>query len=92
MKENGPNKAFLAPPKIHTQVGCMHCAQRYSSVQIWWEPINPNNPDRGFWRCPTPGCEGTGFLFDIWPTNPDYRDEDGHKVFYHGEDDAAPER
>ena len=40
----------------------------------------------GFWCCPTPGCDGKGFGFDIFPTNPDYRTEDGQRMWYGDED------
>jgi hypothetical protein len=87
MSESAPGKTFLSPPKVPVEVGCIHCGQAYSSSQIRWDPVNESNPDRGFWRCPMPNCEGTGFLFDIWPTDPEYRDEDGNKVFFDGGDE-----
>ena len=87
MGESGPQRDFFGPPQVPVQVECIHCGQQYSSSQIRWEPISQSDPDHGFWCCPMPGCGGTGFLFDIWPTDPDYRDEDGNKVFYAGEDD-----
>ena len=41
----------------------------------------------GFWCCPTPGCDGKGFGFDILPTDPTYQDENGGWINF---DDDAP--
>lgn len=88
MSEHAPDQEFMGPPSTPAEVECIHCGKRYSSVLIWWEPVSESKPDRGFWRCPTPDCDGAGFLFDIWPTDPNYRDDEGNKVFYQGEDEA----
>jgi hypothetical protein len=87
MSESGPSKDFCRPPKVSAEVECIHCGQVYSSSQIRWESGSVSNPDRGFWRCPTAGCDGAGFLFDIWPTDPNYRDVDGNKVFFDGSEE-----
>ena len=87
MSESGPNREFFGPPPVPTEVECVHCSQRYSSSQIRWMPSNWLNPDYGFWCCPMANCDGKGFLLDIWPTDPNYRDEHGNRVFYEGEDD-----
>ena len=42
----------------------------------------------GFWCCPTPGCDGKGFGFDIFPTDPDYRDEEGNLMWVSDEADG----
>ena len=39
---------------------------------------------RGFWCCPIPGCDGRGFCFDIFPTDPEWRDEHGERVWVDG--------
>ena len=31
----------------------------------------------GFWMCPTPNCDGAGFTFDIFPTDPDHPANEG---------------
>jgi len=76
------------PPDIVTEVECIHCGQTFESYLIHWVPGDPADPGEGFWSCPTPGCDGIGFLFDIWPTDPDWRDEDGQPVcFFDDESD-----
>ncbi len=76
--ENDP----FYPPAIPTLVGCLHCGEEYESYQIEWriETDTDGNP-HGFWCCPTPGCDGKGFLFDIFPIDPDYQDERGGWVW-----------
>lgn len=66
------------PPATPTLVGCLHCRQVYESYLIEWrlEP-DADGQLRGWWCCPTAGCGGRGFFFDIFPTDPDYEDERG---------------
>ena len=69
----------LGPPRTPVEVGCLHCGQVYRSDRIWFDergdgPAGPGGR-RGFWACGTAGCDGIGFAFDIWPTDPEYRDE-----------------
>jgi len=66
------------PPTAPTEVQCLHCGKEYESYLIEWriEPGADGSP-HGFWCCPTPGCDGRGFGFDILPTDPRYRDEHG---------------
>jgi hypothetical protein len=76
----------FAPPAIPTEVYCLHCEQTYDSWRIEWrERRGGLSPDRngrgeGDWCCPTPGCNGLGFCFDLWPTDPEWRDENGEPV------------
>ena len=42
---------------------------------------------RGFWCCPIAGCDGRGFCFDIFPTDPDWRDEHGERVWVDDKED-----
>ena len=73
-----PNSDPFRPPEIPTEVGCLHCQQVYESYLIEWrEQVGPDGEMRGFWCCPTPGCDGAGFGFDILPTDPEYQDERG---------------
>lgn len=86
-----PQSDRFKPPAIPTEVHCLHCGQEYDSYLIEWriETDHEGKP-RGFWCCPVPGCDGKGFCFDIFPTDPDYRDEHGEKVWHtddEGEDD-----
>jgi hypothetical protein len=66
------------PPAIPTQVECLHCGKEYESYLIEWRvETGPDGKQQGFWCCPTPGCDGCGFGFDILPTDPHYQDERG---------------
>ncbi len=66
------------PPAIPTEVGCLHCGKEYESYLIEWRvETGADGTQQGFWCCPTPGCGGRGFGFDIFPTDPHYQDERG---------------
>jgi len=66
------------PPAVPVEVQCLHCGEEYESYRIEWrESTGPDGRPQGFWCCPTPGCDGKGFGFDILPTDPTYRDERG---------------
>jgi hypothetical protein len=77
------------PPDVPVEVHCIHCGREYDSYLIWWDEEIVDGERSGFWRCPTPGCGGAGFGFDIWPTDPDYVDpRTGEKMcFFFDEDD-----
>ena len=63
-------------------VSCLHCGEEFDSYLIEWrEEAGDNGSAMGFWCCPTPGCDGKGFGFDIFPIDPDYRDENGDKMW-----------
>jgi hypothetical protein len=80
-----PNDPF-GPPAIPTLVGCLHCGEEYESYLIEWRVRRSLDGEmRGFWCCPTPGCDGIGFGFDILPVDEDYEDENG-KIWI-GDDD-----
>jgi len=76
------------PPDIPTEVCCMHCGEEYESYLIQWTAVHGDDADDGFWCCPTPGCAGVGFCFDIWPTDPEWRDEHGQKVMFFDDDEG----
>ena len=38
---------------------------------------------------PHPGCDGKGFGFDIFPLDPDYRDENGDEMWVHGDEGSV---
>lgn len=81
------------PPPVSTLVHCLHCGQEYDSYRIEWR-VSTDNTGRphGFWCCPVPGCGGAGFGCDIFPVDPDYRDEEGHKMWCSDdEDEGGPE-
>ncbi len=75
------------PPTVPVKVHCLHCDQEYESYLIHWvdDVIESDSP--GFWCCPTPGCDGKGFGFDIFPVDPDYRDEEGNLMWMEDDDD-----
>jgi len=76
------------PPAIPTKVGCLHCGQTFESYLIEWRiETGYDGQPRGFWCCPTPGCDGRGFGFDILPTDPDYIGEDGERIWVDDESD-----
>ncbi len=73
-----PETDPFRPPAIPTEVGCLHCGQEYESYLIEWRvETDANGKEAGFWCCPTSGCDGKGFGFDILPTDPTYQDERG---------------
>ena len=71
-----PDTDPFRPPTIPTQVHCLHCGEEYESYLIEWVEATADDKVEGFWRCPTPDCDGRGFGFDILPTDPDYVGED----------------
>ncbi len=87
-----PHSDPFAPPETPTTVGCLHCAMEYESYLIEWRvSTNADGSEHGFWCCPIPGCDGKGFGFDIFPTDPDYFDEDLRWVRDDEEGDADDE-
>jgi hypothetical protein len=56
----------------------MHCRRTFMSTAIWFQRVvgDPRG-FKGFWMCPTPNCDGAGFTFDIFPTDPDHPANDG---------------
>lgn len=84
----------FGPPKEPIAVFCLHCGEEFESWQIVWKP-RPNefgeatDSMQGDWCCPTDGCDGVGFGFDIFPCDKDWRDDNGEKWFFSddGEED-----
>ncbi len=88
-----PQRDPFRPPEVPTEVSCLHCGKEYDSYLIEWRvETDAEGKLHGFWCCPTPGCSGIGFGFDILPTDPHYRDERGGWVCdeddVDGDDDA----
>lgn len=71
------------PPKDPCQVECIHCGNVYSSSEIVWV----GSEEGGFWRCPIGDCDGAGFGFDIYPTDPVEAEKHGIHSFSFDEDD-----
>jgi len=83
-----PTNDPFGPPEVPVEVECLHCGQQYQSYLIEWRiETDADGKPHGFWCCPTPGCGGMGFGFDILPTDPEYRDENGGWVHFDDEDD-----
>jgi hypothetical protein len=74
----------MRPPSTSVEVHCLHCGQEYESYLIEWrEEDRAAGKRMGFWCCPIPGCDGKGFCFDIFPTDPDYVDEESGEKIWH---------
>lgn len=87
-----PEADCFKPPKIPTAVHCIHCHEEYDSYRIEWRVFAEADGERhGFWCCPMPGCDGKGFGFDIFPTDPEYRDENGERMGFFSDDDEYEE-
>ena len=64
-------KDMMSPPKVPCECYCLHCQRTFMSDGIWFQKvINAHDGFDGFWMCPTPNCDGAGFTFDIFPTDP----------------------
>jgi hypothetical protein len=85
-----PEADCFKPPAVPIEVHCIHCGSEYESYRIEWRiEVDANGSKHGFWCCPIEGCDGKGFGFDILPTDPEYRDENGGWVW--DDDDEDPE-
>lgn len=86
-----PDSDCFKPPAIPTEVHCLHCGKEYESYLIEWRVQRCRDGKmRGFWCCPTEGCGGAGFGFDLMPIDPEYVGEDGEPFwsFDHGVGEA----
>ena len=78
------------PPVLSTLVHCLHCGEEYDSYRIEWRiETDYRGQPHGFWCCPIENCDGRGFGFDIFPVDPEYRDEDGNKMWIGDEEEAG---
>jgi hypothetical protein len=85
-----PMNDALAPPREPCECYCLHCNRVFMSHQMWFQRvINARDGFDGFWMCPTPNCDGAGFQFDIFPTDPAHPANEGWVEF--GEDDEESE-
>jgi hypothetical protein len=79
----------MAPPKEPVECWCLHCNRVFMSDQMWFQRvINDPQGFNGFWMCPTNNCDGAGFCFDIFPTDPDHPANAG---WHDSEDDEGAE-
>jgi len=75
----------FAPPAEPCECYCLHCGRTFMSDQIWLQrAINARDGFNGFWMCPTPNCDGAGFTFDIFPTDPTHPANEG---WHYSDDD-----
>ncbi len=82
-----PQADCFRPPAIPTAVGCLHCGEVYESYQIEWRVSqDADGKPHGFWCCPTEGCGGCGFGFDIFAVDPEYQYENGGWVWFDDEE------
>jgi len=80
------------PPAEPVEVGCLHCQCIFMSDQMVWRiQTNADGEKHGFWCCPDPACDGKGFGFDLLPTDPNYRDENGGWVCFDDDEDDDDE-
>jgi len=79
LRDERVNDDPFGPPKIPCECYCLHCRRTFMSNEIWFQRITNSQPGKldGFWMCPTPNCDGKGFTFDIFPTDPDHPANEG---------------
>lgn len=81
-----PEDDPMGPPKEPCEVCCIHCGNTYMSSEIRWQP-DVDGPDGGWWVCPIDGCDGAGFCFDIYPTDPEVARSHGVMMFSDDDED-----
>jgi hypothetical protein len=87
-----PDNDPFGPPAISTVVHCIHCGEEYDSYRIEWRVERDlDGQAHGFWCCPMPDCDGKGFGFDIFPVDPEYRDENGELMWCSDDEDEDDE-
>jgi hypothetical protein len=71
-------EAAFPPPADVIDVHCIHCGKTFVSSDMVKRWID--STAEYAWCCPDEECDGVGFCFDIWPVDPDWRDEHGDPV------------
>ena len=78
----------MAPPREPCECSCLHCHRVFTSDGIWFQRIKGDPSGfEGYWMRPTPNCDGAGFTFDIFPTDPDHPANAGWHSF--GDDEEG---
>lgn len=78
MSSDDPERDPMAPPAVPCECWCLHCRRVFMSSEMWFQRvINDPRGFEGFWMCPTPNCDGKGFAFDIYPTDPAHPANEG---------------
>ncbi|WP_428939843.1 hypothetical protein [Fontivita pretiosa] len=91
MRDRPPGASdSFRPPDVPIQVFCLHCRRSYDSSLMHWV-ADRDYPSGGYWACPTEGCDGKGFTFDIWPADSQWAEQTAGVVFAddESEDDDA---
>jgi hypothetical protein len=97
-KEGAGARDPFGPPEESCECHCLHCGRNFMSDLMWFQRvINARDGFEGFWMCPTANCGGSGFTFDIFPTDPDhpanagwhFSDDDGEYDDEEGEFDPG---
>lgn len=84
-----PRDDPMAPPAEPCECFCLHCGRTFMSDRIWFQKVKgARDGFPGFWMCPTPNCDGAGFTFDIFPTDPNHPANDGWH-YDDGDDDEG---
>ena len=85
-----PQRDQMAPPDEPCECYCLHCGRTFVSDGMWFQKVI-GDPDgfEGFWMCPTPNCSGAGFTFDIFPTDPNHRANEGWHYFEDADEDEG---
>jgi hypothetical protein len=81
----------FAPPRTPCEVQCVHCGESFESWRIEWRELHDDPNLKGAWCCPTAGCDGIGFGFDIFPVDPDWTDERGERLLAADTEEAVAE-
>jgi hypothetical protein len=91
-RRRDPDADPFRPPVVPMEVRCIHCGREFDSYLIECrEELDASGQLHGFWCCPTPGCDGKGFGFDILPSDPEYQDQRGGWVSFDDEEDENGE-
>lgn len=73
-----PMEDPMAPPREACECWCLHCRRTFQSSEMWFQRvIGARDGFTGFWMCPTHNCDGAGFGFDIFPTDPEHPANEG---------------
>lgn len=56
---------FAPDPESSKRVECLHCDKAYAENEMVYGKKLGIDPDMAYWWCPTPGCDGKGFGFDV---------------------------
>ncbi len=79
----------FAPPAEPCECYCLHCQRAVDSAAMWYQAVlNGPAGATGFWMCPTPNCDGKGFTFDLFPTDPAHPGNAGWSDDDEGDEDS----